>query len=69
MADLKGSLIVRIASVYGWRDRGGSSHRHVLEKPGARPVPVRFKLKNYGEARSVLKQLEIPREAWPENLK
>lgn len=60
-----------IAGEFGWLDDGpGSDHPYILKRPGARrPVPVRDRLENKNECRGILKQLEIPKEAWPEKLK
>ena len=69
MGELMGSEIVKLAEAHGWRDRGGSRHLHILDMAGRRPVPVRRKLKNYNEARGILKQLGIPRDAWPDKLR
>ncbi len=62
---LMGRELVKLAEQHGWVDVGGSNHPFVLKKPGKRPVPVRHKLQNPNEIRGILKQLEIPKSAWP----
>ena len=54
----------------GWADAGpGGKHPFLMKKAGERTVPIRAKLQNPNEARSILKQMGIPRDQWPENLK
>ena len=67
---MRGREIVALAREFGWVDEGpGSSHRHILKREGERPVPVRARLENRFEVQSILKQLGIPRSAWPEKVK
>ncbi len=68
---MRGSEIVRLAEAYGWKDHGpGGDHPYILKRSGARrPVPVRNQLENRFEVQGILKQLGIPREAWPENVR
>jgi len=40
-----------------------------MRKAGERTVPIRGKLQNPNEVRSILKQMGIPKADWPENLK
>ena len=47
----------------------GANHPYILKKPGFRSVPVRDKIQNRFEALAILKQLGIPKAAWPEKLK
>ena len=60
-----------IAEEFGWADNGpGSNHPYILKRQGARrPVPVRDQLENRFEVQGILKQLEIPRDSWPEKVK
>jgi len=68
-ATWKGADLKAIAMVHGWIDGGpGANHPFLMKKPGHRTVPLRGKIQNRHEARSVLKQMEIPRSDWPENL-
>jgi hypothetical protein len=62
---------VAIAEAFGWADEGpGSNHPYILRRRGARrPVPVRDQLENRFEVQGILKQLEIPRDSWPEKVK
>ncbi len=68
---MRGGEIVEIAGKHGWSDEGpGAKHPYILKRKGAlRPVPVRDKLENKNEVRGILKQLEIPKEDWPEKVK
>lgn len=68
---MRGQEIVRIAVAFGWTDQGpGSNHPFLLRRAGApRRVPVRDKLENRAEVQGILKQLQVPREAWPEKVK
>lgn len=60
----------KIGEKYGWKDAGpGGSHPILMRKPGYRTVPIRAKIQNRDEARGILRQMEIPKEEWPENLK
>lgn len=66
----KGKELKDIAERHGWVDSGpGGKHPFVMKKPGKRTVPLRDKIQNAHEARSLLKQLDIPKIEWPENLK
>lgn len=70
MGTFKGAILKRLAEENGWVDDGpGANHPFVMKKLGHRPVPIRAKLTNMNEARDILKQLEIPREQWPDALK
>lgn len=67
---MRGLQVVRIAEAFGWHDSGpGSNHPHVLKRKGARSVPVRDRLENRLEVQSILKQLGVPREDWPEKVR
>ncbi len=69
-AFLLGREIVAIAVAHGWTDEGpGAKHPHILKREGERPVPVRARLENRFEVQAILKQLSIPRSAWPEKVK
>jgi hypothetical protein len=58
---------VALAVEFGWVDAG--HHPHILKREAERPVPVRARLENRFEVQSILKQLGIPRTAWPEKVK
>lgn len=68
---MRGREIVKIADLFGWVDDGpGANHPYILKRPGARrPVPVRDKLESRADVQGILKQLEIPRDEWPEKVK
>ena len=68
---MRGRQIVELARLYGWKDHGpGAEHPFILKRPGARrPIPVRARLENRFEVQSILKQLDIPRQDWPEKVK
>jgi hypothetical protein len=67
---MRGGDIVALASEFGWIDAGpGANHPHILKREGDRPVPVRARLDNRFEVQSGLKQLGVPRTAWPEKVK
>ena len=67
---MKGLELVQLAERYGWANAGpGANHPYILKKPGCRSVPVRDKIQNRFEAIGILKQLGIPKAAWPENLR
>ena len=68
---MRGAEIVAIAVDHGWVDCGpGGKHPYILKRKGAlRPVPIRAKLENKEEVRGILKQLEIPKDEWPEKVK
>jgi hypothetical protein len=68
---MRGREIVEIARRRGWEDHGpGAEHPYILKRPRARrPVPVRDRLENRFEVQGILKQLEIPREDWPEKVR
>lgn len=69
-AFMLGIELVKIAEAHGWTDRGpGAAHPHVMVNLGARNVPIRAKLQNKYECQDILKQLGIPRAAWPTKLK
>lgn len=58
----------QIARKHSWRDVGpGGRHPHIFDKPGCRPVPCQARIDRKEIAQSLLKQLGIPREEWPEN--
>jgi hypothetical protein len=66
---IRGREVVALAIEFGWIDSGpGANHPHVLKREGSRPVPVRARLDNRFEVQSILKQLDIPRSAWPEKV-
>lgn len=65
-----GSDIAKIGKQHGWEDAGpGGNHPHVMKKAGHRPVPIRHKLQNPQEVKGILQQMEIPKSAWPSNLR
>jgi hypothetical protein len=67
---MRGREIVALAVEFGWVDAGpGANHPHILKREAERPVPVRARLENRFEVQSILKQLGIPRTAWPEKVK
>ena len=67
---MRGREIVALAIEYGWVDSGpGTNHPQILKREGSRPVPVRARLDNRFEVQSILKQLGIPRSAWPGKVK
>lgn len=67
---MRGREIVALAVEFGWVDSGpGANHPHVLKREGDRPVPLRARLDNRFEVQSILKQLGIPRAAWPDKVK
>lgn len=69
-AFMKGLELVHLALVHGWTDAGpGANHPYILKKPGFRSVPVRDKIQNRFEAIGILKQLGIPKAAWPDKLR
>ena len=69
-AFMKGLELVQLAQHHGWADGGpGANHPYILKKPGFRSVPVRDKIQNRFEALAILKQLGIPKAAWPEKLR
>jgi len=68
-ADWEGKDRKKIGIEHGWKDEGpGGSHPFLRKKTGERTVPIRSKLNNPNEVRSILKQMGIPRSAWPKNL-
>ena len=65
----EGKDLKEIGLKHGWKDGGpGGSHPYLMKKAGKRTVPIRSKLNNPNEVRSILKQMDIPRSAWPINL-
>ena len=67
---MRGHEIVVLAREFGWVDEGpGANPPHILKRDGDRPVPIRARLENRFEVQSILKQLGIPRSAWPEKVK
>jgi len=67
-AFMMGIELAKLAEQHGWtlRPHPGGDHPYLLERPGGpRPVPVRHKLKSRAEVITILKQLGIPRAAWP----
>ncbi len=67
---MRGREIVALAREFGWVDDGpGANHPYILKREGDRPVPVRARLDNRFEVQAILKQLGIPRSAWPEKVK
>lgn len=69
-APWKGAELKAIGEGHGWLDAGpGANHPILMQKAGHRTVPIRGKIRNREEAKSILKQMGIPREDWPENLK
>jgi hypothetical protein len=67
---MRGREIVALAVEFGWVDAGpGANHPQILKREAERPVPVRARLENRFEVQSILKQLGIPRTAWPEKVK
>jgi len=67
---MRGRDLVALAGEFGWIDGGpGANHPHILKRQGDRPVPIRARLENRFEVQSILKQLGIPRTAWPEKVK
>jgi hypothetical protein len=69
-AGWNGKDLKEVGERHGWLDRRpGANHPFVMKKTGMRSVPIRSKIQNPNEARSILKQMEIPRDDWPQNLK
>jgi len=65
-------IIIKLGNLHGWTahaSRSSGSHTVMLRKPDGRTVPVRNKIKGRLEAQRLLKELEVPREDWPEKVR
>jgi hypothetical protein len=64
-----GEELKAIGEQHGWNDAGpGGKHPIRMQKAGYRTVPIRKKIQNREEAKGILKQMDIPKKDWPENL-
>lgn len=62
-------IIIKLAIQYGWvahKSQHGGDHTTMLKKPNGRTVPIRDTIRGRIETQIILKELGIPRSAWPE---
>ena len=62
-------VIIKLAIQFGWaahRSVSGGDHTTMFKRPGGRTVPMRHKIRGRMEAQILLKELGIPRAAWPD---
>lgn len=65
-------IITKLAKQHGWlafKSLNGGDHVTLFKKEGHRTVPMRNKIRGRIEALIILKELGIPREVWPEQVR
>lgn len=65
-------IIIRLGIKHGWAShpsKSGGSHTVMMRKPDGRTVPIRNQIKGRIEAQRILKELDVPKQDWPDKVR
>jgi len=65
-------VLIMLGIKHGWTahpSKSGGSHTAMMRKPDGRIVPVRHQIKGRIEAQRIMKELDVPKEDWPDKLR